>query len=191
MRACVPVLGGPSPDLKDRVEGAERWKTMTLAASQFIRRFLIHVLPKGLQRIRHYGLLANGNRAKSIERARELLAMPKPEPQQAPTSTTPDRASGQRRACVAARDCSSSSSSRMARRRDIMSVMRHCTIALRWLMAGVVGPCSHACHGMKIGCRAVVATDFVGPKDVAADSTDRLPPSRQPASSNCAQPQSS
>jgi hypothetical protein len=90
MRACAPVLGGPSPDLKDRVEGAERWKTMTLAASQFIRRFLIHVLPKGLQRIRHYGLLANGNRGKSIERARELLAMPKPEPQQAPTAPVDD-----------------------------------------------------------------------------------------------------
>lgn len=73
-----------------RVEGAERWKTMTLAAGEFIRRFLIHVLPKGLQRIRHYGLLANGNRAKAIERARELLAVPKPELTPEPTTPVDD-----------------------------------------------------------------------------------------------------
>lgn len=62
-----------------RIEGA-RWKTMSLDASEFIRRFLIHVLPKGFQRIRHYGLFANANRADTIARARELLAVPKPEP---------------------------------------------------------------------------------------------------------------
>ena len=46
-----------------------------------MRRFLQHVLPKGLHRIRHYGLFANGNRTESIARARELLAVaPKPEP---------------------------------------------------------------------------------------------------------------
>jgi len=45
---------------------------------EFIRRFLIHVLPKGFHRIRHYGLLASGNRADNIARARELLAVPKP-----------------------------------------------------------------------------------------------------------------
>jgi hypothetical protein len=61
-----------------RTEGAERWKTMRLSAPEFMRRFLIHVLPKGLQRIRHYGLLANANRADAIARARELLAMPTP-----------------------------------------------------------------------------------------------------------------
>jgi Putative transposase len=43
-----------------------------------IRRFLMHVLPKGFHRIRHYGLLANGNRAANIAKARELLAMPAP-----------------------------------------------------------------------------------------------------------------
>ena len=42
------------------------------------RRFLIHVLPKGFHRIRHYGLLANGNRAANIAHARELLAVPSP-----------------------------------------------------------------------------------------------------------------
>jgi hypothetical protein len=46
-----------------RIDGPNRWKTMTLAAHEFIRRFLIHVLPKGFHRIRHYGLFANGNRA--------------------------------------------------------------------------------------------------------------------------------
>jgi hypothetical protein len=46
---------------------------MTLTPAEFIRRFLIHVLPKGFHRIRHYGLLANTNRAESIARARELL----------------------------------------------------------------------------------------------------------------------
>ena len=46
---------------------------------EFIRRFLIHVLPQGFHRIRHYGLFANGNRAANIARARELLAVPPPE----------------------------------------------------------------------------------------------------------------
>ena len=49
---------------------------MTLATDEFIRRFLMHVLPKGFHRIRHYGLLANGNRAANIAQARELLAVP-------------------------------------------------------------------------------------------------------------------
>jgi hypothetical protein len=59
-----------------RVEGSARYKTMTLATHEFIRRFLMHVLPKGLHRIRHYGLFANGNRVANIARARELLAVP-------------------------------------------------------------------------------------------------------------------
>jgi hypothetical protein len=58
-----------------RVEGPGRFKTMTLATHEFIRRFLMHVLPKGFHRIRHYGLLANGNRVRLIAKARELLAM--------------------------------------------------------------------------------------------------------------------
>jgi Putative transposase len=61
-----------------RIDGPNRWKTMTLSPHEFIRRFLLHVLPKGLHRIRHYGLFANGNRAADIARARELLAMPAP-----------------------------------------------------------------------------------------------------------------
>jgi hypothetical protein len=59
-----------------RIEGPGRYKTMTLATDEFIRRFLIHVLPKGFHRIRHYGLLGNTNRAANIEHARLLLAMP-------------------------------------------------------------------------------------------------------------------
>ena len=56
-----------------RIEGPPRYKTMTLPAHEFIRRFLIHVLPGGFHRIRHYGLFANGSRADNIARARELL----------------------------------------------------------------------------------------------------------------------
>jgi hypothetical protein len=61
-----------------RVEGPARYKTITLATDEFIRRFLIHVLPKGFHRIRHYGLLASPNRAANIAYARQLLAMPLP-----------------------------------------------------------------------------------------------------------------
>ena len=56
-------------------DGRARYKRMTLATDEFIRRFLIHVLPKGFHRIRHYGLFANGCRAQSLSRARELLAV--------------------------------------------------------------------------------------------------------------------
>jgi hypothetical protein len=61
-----------------RIDGPARYKTMTLAPHEFIRRFLIHVLPKGFHRIRHYGLLANGTRAANLAHARELLAVPSP-----------------------------------------------------------------------------------------------------------------
>jgi hypothetical protein len=60
-----------------RIEGPGRFKTMTLATAEFIRRFLSHVLPKGFHRIRHYGLLANGQRAANIAQARALLGVPK------------------------------------------------------------------------------------------------------------------
>lgn len=56
-----------------RAKGRTRRKTMTLDADEFMRRFLLHVLPGGFHRIRHYGLLANGNRAASLSRIRELL----------------------------------------------------------------------------------------------------------------------
>ena len=56
---------------------------MTLATDEFIRRFLIHVLPHGFHRIRHYGLFAKANCAANIARARELLCIPKPQDQPA------------------------------------------------------------------------------------------------------------
>jgi Putative transposase len=58
-----------------RIDGPGRYKTMTLKPHEFIRRFLIHVLPKGFHRIRHYGLLASANRAGNLARMRELLAI--------------------------------------------------------------------------------------------------------------------
>ena len=76
-----------------RIDGPARYKTMTLATDEFIRRFLIHVLPKGFHRIRHYGLLASGNRAANIAHARKLLAVPsrpkQPETPKAATRRTP------------------------------------------------------------------------------------------------------
>jgi hypothetical protein len=68
-----------------RCDGPERQRVMTLAAHEFIRRFLLHVLPRGFHRIRHYGLLASSARKANIARARELLAVaPPPEPVEAP-----------------------------------------------------------------------------------------------------------
>jgi len=55
-----------------------RYKTMTLETSEFIRRFLIHVLPQGFHRIRHYGLIANTVRNNNLTQARELLRAPPP-----------------------------------------------------------------------------------------------------------------
>jgi len=69
-----------------RRDGAERYRTMTLTTDEFIRRFLLHVLPRGFHRIRHYGLLASGTRRDSLARARELLAAP-PTPPAAPDAT--------------------------------------------------------------------------------------------------------
>ena len=56
-----------------RAKGKTRHKTMTLGADEFMRRFLLHVLPGGFHRIRHYGLLANAERREHLARARELL----------------------------------------------------------------------------------------------------------------------
>ena len=71
--------GGIAFRWKDyRIEGPGRWKTMSLHPHEFIRRFLMHVLPKGFHRIRHYGLLANGNRAESLASARDLLGVAPP-----------------------------------------------------------------------------------------------------------------
>jgi hypothetical protein len=64
-----------------RVDGSGRYKTMMLGPHEFIRRFLIHVLPKGFHRIRHYGLFASAGRQQNIAHVRQLLGVPAPEPQ--------------------------------------------------------------------------------------------------------------
>ena len=61
-----------------RRSGPERQQVMTLAADEFIRRFLLHVLPRGFHRIRHYGLLAASSRKAGLALARELLAVAPP-----------------------------------------------------------------------------------------------------------------
>jgi hypothetical protein len=63
-----------------RAKDDARYKLMTLDVDEFIRRFLIHVLPDGFHRIRHYGLFANANRAGNIALARQLLGVPDPPP---------------------------------------------------------------------------------------------------------------
>ncbi len=60
---------------------------MTLGTDEFIRRFLIHVLPDGFHRIRHYGLFANANRAANIALARQLLGVPDPAPSSGESGT--------------------------------------------------------------------------------------------------------
>lgn len=63
-----------------RAKGNARYKTMTLDTDEFIRRFLLHVLPTGFHRIRHYGLFANTGRQANLSKARALLdAVPSPE----------------------------------------------------------------------------------------------------------------
>jgi hypothetical protein len=68
----------------------DRRKLMTLEADEFIRRFLLHVLPDGFHRIRHYGYLANGHRAAKLEQCRRLLAAPPP-PAPAPAADYRER----------------------------------------------------------------------------------------------------
>jgi putative transposase/transposase-like zinc-binding protein len=59
-----------------RATGKTRYKAMTLRPDEFMRRFLLHVLPAGFHRIRHYGLLANAGRREHLAQARELLHVP-------------------------------------------------------------------------------------------------------------------
>ena len=68
-----------------RATGKTRHKTMTLGADEFIRRFLLHVLPSGFHRIRHYGLLANARRREHLARVRELLHVVPTAPEVQPT----------------------------------------------------------------------------------------------------------
>ncbi|MRR51151.1 MAG: IS91 family transposase [Rhodocyclaceae bacterium] len=72
-----------------RTKGRTRHKTMALAPEEFMRRFLLHVLPVGFHRIRHYGLLANAGRRENLVRARALLGVPPPEPNDDGTAVLP------------------------------------------------------------------------------------------------------
>ena len=69
-----------------RAKGRTRNKTMTLSSDEFMRRFLLHVLPTGFHRIRHYGLIANAERRYNLQRARELLQVEAPDAQTEPQS---------------------------------------------------------------------------------------------------------
>jgi hypothetical protein len=77
-----------------RAKGRTRHKTMTLSAREFLRRFLLHVLPGGFHRIRHFGLLANAQRKGNLTRARALLdvaaeSIPTPDPKTSSRQSAP------------------------------------------------------------------------------------------------------
>jgi hypothetical protein len=82
-----------------RANADARYKLMTLDADEFIRRFLIHVLPDGFHRIRHYGLFANANRANHIALARRLLGVPDPTPSNDDNAAGTDREDEDRNIC--------------------------------------------------------------------------------------------
>ena len=75
-----------------REDGSARSKVMRLAPGEFMRRFLLHVLPDGFHRIRHYGLFANGHRADKLALCRRLLDVP------AATSGSEDQHGGEQQA---------------------------------------------------------------------------------------------
>src|SRR5271170_3677624 len=80
-----------SAEMLGCIEGRDRYKRMTLATDEFIRRFLIHVLPKGFHRIRHYGLFAKNACADNIAHARQLLAVAKPNGQPTAAAVDPSK----------------------------------------------------------------------------------------------------
>jgi hypothetical protein len=86
-----------------RAKGRTRHKTMTLGADEFMRRFLLHVLPGGFHRIRHYGLIANGGRRANLAHVRELLAQPVPDIQ--PASPANEVLAGSIRPTFVCPDC--------------------------------------------------------------------------------------
>ena len=83
-----------------RAKANARYKLMTLDADEFIRRFLIHVLPDGFHRIRHYGLFANANRANNIALARRLLGVPDPAPSSQASDDTENAREDEERKCL-------------------------------------------------------------------------------------------
>jgi hypothetical protein len=82
--------GGVTFRWKDyRAKSGTRHKTMTLEADEFMRRFLLHVLPGGFHRIRHYGLLANAGRREHLAQARQLLHIVPPAVEAPPSAAAP------------------------------------------------------------------------------------------------------
>jgi len=77
-----------------RRDGRARFGTMTLMPNEFIRRFLLHVLPKGFHRIRHYGLLATATCKANLARAKQLIAAPLPSIDPSAEHDDPDMATG-------------------------------------------------------------------------------------------------
>jgi putative transposase len=77
-----------------RRNGQARFRTMTLEPNEFIRRFLLHVLPKAFHRIRRYGLLASATCKANIARARELIATPPPSIDRSTEQDTPGMTTG-------------------------------------------------------------------------------------------------
>jgi hypothetical protein len=77
-----------------RHNGQARYRTMTIAPDEFIRRFLLHLLPKGFHRIRHYGLLASGGCKANITRARALIAPSAPSAEQLTEHQNTDQTTG-------------------------------------------------------------------------------------------------
>ena len=75
---CVDETGVTFRYKDYRRAGADRQQVMTLTAAEFIRRFLLHVLPKGFHRIRHYGLLAGATRKAGLDHVRRLLGVAPP-----------------------------------------------------------------------------------------------------------------
>ena len=72
---------GSPKSRRPQIDGPDRYKTMTIEPGEFIRRFMLHVLPKGFHRIRHYGLLASSStKAATIERTRALIKQAEPPP---------------------------------------------------------------------------------------------------------------
>jgi ribosomal protein L37AE/L43A len=98
---------------KDYAHGGRRG-TMTLAAVEFVRRFLTHVLPSGFVRVRHYGLLANRHRQEKLARCRELLGMVAPPlPDTAPTDPDPVTPPGHEATVTPTRVCPRCGAGRM------------------------------------------------------------------------------
>jgi len=86
-----------------RAEGRDRQKLMTLSTGEFIRRFLIHVLPHGFHRSRRYGLLASGTRADNIAKACRLLDVPADQHEAGDDSRAEDAEASSRRTARFAR----------------------------------------------------------------------------------------